>query len=129
VSRGAARADLVEKAPRAASVVQRNAAKVRKAIAREAEITVHRTSVAAYLHAARGPFDLVFVDPPYDLPEAELTAALGLLVPALAPGAVVVVERGSRSPGPTLPAGLSADRSKRYGDTTLWWSTTAPADS
>lgn len=123
VSRGAARADLVEKAPRAASVVQRNVAKVRTSIGRDVEITVHRAAVLAYLHAARGPFDVVFVDPPYDLPETELTASLELLAPALAPGALVVVERGSRSPAPTLPPGLRADRSKRYGDTTLWWST------
>lgn len=122
ISRGAARADLVEKAPRAASVVERNAAKVRKAIARDAEITVHRTSVLAYLHVTRGPFDVVFIDPPYDMPEDELTTVLELLIPSLAPGATVVVERASRSAEPTLPAGLFADRSKRYGDTALWWS-------
>jgi 16S rRNA (guanine966-N2)-methyltransferase len=127
VSRGATRADLVEKAPRAASVVQRNAAKVRKALARDAAIDVHRTSVSAYLQVARGPFDLVFIDPPYDLPESELTTALELLLPSLAAGAIVVVERGSRSPEPVLPPGLVADRSKRYGDTTLWWSTAGPA--
>lgn len=129
VSRGAARAELVEKAPRAASVVQRNVAKVRKAIGRDAEITVHRTSVIAYLHVARGPFDLVFIDPPYDLPEDELTASLELLVGALAPGALVIVERGSRSPAPTLPPGMRAERSKRYGDTTLWWSTAESRDA
>jgi 16S rRNA (guanine966-N2)-methyltransferase len=133
VSRGAARADLVEKAPRAASVLQRNAAKVRKALARDVEITVHRASVSAYLHVPRGPFDLVFIDPPYDLAESELTTALALLAPSLADGAIVVVERASRSPAPTLPAELTAGRSKRYGDTTLWWSTadaagTGPSD-
>lgn len=122
VSRGAVRADLVEKAPRAASVLQRNAAKVTKALGRSVAIAVHRTSVSAYLQVARGPFDLVFIDPPYDLPEADLTATLALLQASLAPGAVVVVERGSRSPAPALPPGLTADRSKRYGDTTLWWS-------
>lgn len=127
VSRGAVRADLVEKSPRAASVIQRNAAKVRKAIAREAEIVVHRSAVAAYLQVPRGPFDLVFIDPPYDLPEADLTAALELVAPSLAPGAIVVVERASRSPEPTLPPGVVAERSKRYGDTALWWSSAPPS--
>lgn len=126
VSRGAARADLVEKSARAASVAQRNAAKVRKAIARDAEIGVHRSAVSAYLQVPRGPFDVVFIDPPYDLPEAELTTALELLTASLRPGAIVVVERASRSPEPTLPPGLVADRSKRYGDTTLWWSVAEP---
>jgi len=129
VSRGAASADLVEKAPRAASVVQRNAARVGKAIGRDAAITVHRTAVAAYLHVARGPFDLVFIDPPYDLAEPDLTHALELLVPSLAADALVIVERGSRSPEPALPDGLAADRSKRYGDTTLWWSAAAGASA
>lgn len=128
VSRGAVSADLVEKAPRAASVVQRNAAKVSKAIARDASITVHRSPVTVYLQVRRGPFDVVFIDPPYDLPEAELTTALDLVVSSLRPGAIVVVERASRSPEPTLPAGLVAERSKRYGDTTLWWSTAAPVE-
>ncbi|MHC2998890.1 16S rRNA (guanine(966)-N(2))-methyltransferase RsmD [Microbacterium sp. HJ5] len=129
VSRGAARADLVEKAPRAASVVQRNAAKVTKAIGRDAAIAVHRSAVLSFLQTARGPFDLVFIDPPYDLGDHELTHALQLLAPTLAPDAIVIVERASRSPEPALPAGLVAERSKRYGDTTLWWSrATASAD-
>ncbi|WP_127474596.1 16S rRNA (guanine(966)-N(2))-methyltransferase RsmD [Microbacterium sulfonylureivorans] len=126
LSRGARSADLVEKAPRAASVIQRNTTRVTKAIGRDAPTAVHRTSAVAYLQIARGPFDLVFIDPPYDLAESELTHVLELLTGSLAPGAIIVVERAKRSPEPTLPAGLVADRSKRYGDTTLWWSSTAP---
>lgn len=126
ISRGAARADLVEKAPRAATVVQRNAARVAKAIGRDAPIAVHRTSAATWLQTPRGPFDLVFVDPPYDLPERELTDVLELLVPSLAAHAVVIIERAKRSPEPALPAGLERDRSKKYGDTTLWWAVAAP---
>ncbi|WP_243075061.1 16S rRNA (guanine(966)-N(2))-methyltransferase RsmD [Microbacterium sp. SS28] len=125
VSRGAASADLVEKAPRAASVVQRNAARVAKSVGRDARIDVHRTAVTAYLGARRGPFDIVFLDPPYDVSETDLAAVLELLVPCLAPEAVVIVERAGRSPQPVLPAGLVAGRSKRYGDTTLWWSSPA----
>ncbi|MEU1970671.1 16S rRNA (guanine(966)-N(2))-methyltransferase RsmD [Microbacterium sp. NPDC019599] len=128
ISRGAASADLVEKSPRAASVVQRNAAKVARSVGRDARIDVHRMSVAAYLRAPRGPFDIVFLDPPYDVSDADLTAALELLVPRLAPDATVIVERAGRSPEPVLPDGLVAGRSKRYGDTTLWWSTAADPD-
>lgn len=122
VSRGAAHVDLVEKSPRAASVAQRNAARVAKAVARDVAVNVHRASVAAYLQSQRGPYGLVFLDPPYDLGDDELTLALDHLVPSLAPGAIVIVERSSRSAEPVLPPGLAADRSKRYGDTVLWWS-------
>lgn len=124
-SRGAASVDLVEKAPRAATLVQRNAARVAKAIGDSSVIRVHRSAVDAYLRTARGPFDLVFLDPPYDVGETELATALALVAPLVADGADVVIERASRSPEPALPDGLVASRSKRYGDTTLWWATTA----
>ena len=125
VSRGAASADLVEKSPRAATVAQRNAARVARAVGSDAAIRVHRTSADGFLRSARGPFDLVFLDPPYDVGEIELTSTLALLVPLVSPEADVVIERARRSPEPTLPPGLVAGRAKRYGDTALWWATTA----
>lgn len=125
VSRGAASADLVEKSPRAAAVVQRNAARVAKAVGGDVVIRAHRSSADAFLRSARGPFDLVFLDPPYDVGETELSSTLAMLVPLLSPGAAVVIERAGRSPEPELPEGLIATRSKRYGDTAMWWATTA----
>ncbi|GAA3627151.1 16S rRNA (guanine(966)-N(2))-methyltransferase RsmD [Microbacterium awajiense] len=125
LSRGAASADLVEKAPRAASVAERNARTVTAAIGGHAVARVHRTAADAYLRTAPGPFDLAFLDPPYDLGDPELAHTLELLTETLAPGALVVVERASRSTEPRLPAELEPTRSKRYGDTTLWWSTRA----
>lgn len=122
VSRGAASADLVERAGPAATIVQRNAARVAKATGRDAPIRVHRVSVAAYLGRAPGPFDLAFLDPPYDLTDADLTADLTALRPLLTDHAVVVVERGRRSPAPAWEeAGLEPLRDRTYGDTTLWW--------
>ena len=38
-----------------------------------------------------------------------------------APRAVVVVERSTRSPEPTWPAGLERFADKRYGETTIWF--------
>jgi 16S rRNA (guanine966-N2)-methyltransferase len=127
VSRGAASADLVEKSPRAAAIVERNAAKVSRSVGRDAAIRVHRSTVSAFLGGRRGPFDLVLIDPPYDLRESELTDALTLLVPSLAADARVIVERAGHSPQPTLPAGLTHVREKKYGDTVLWWIDTATA--
>ena len=121
VSRGAASADLVEKSVRAASVAQRNAARVAKAVGADAELRVHRSTADAFLTSSRRSYDLVFLDPPYDVGETALGATLALLVPRLSPGADIVIERAARSPEPTLPRGLEATRSKRYGDTALWW--------
>ncbi|MGB4777766.1 16S rRNA (guanine(966)-N(2))-methyltransferase RsmD [Microbacterium sp.] len=120
ISRGAARADLVERAPRAASVAERNARAIAKAVP-GAHVYVHRGSADAYLRAATATFALVFLDPPYEVGETELSATLALLVPRLTPGATVVIERASRSGAPALPPGLVHDRAKKYGDTTLWW--------
>lgn len=121
VSRGAASADFVERSARAATIVQRNAAKVARAVGADKPLRLHRVTVDTYLRGAQGPFDLVFIDPPYDVGESELSTTLGLLVSLLADDAVVVIERASRSPEPTLPVGLELERSKKYGDTTLWW--------
>jgi 16S rRNA (guanine966-N2)-methyltransferase len=34
---------------------------------------------------------------------------------------MVVVERSSRSPEPVWPGAIDGARSKRYGETTLWY--------
>lgn len=121
VSRGGASADLVEKSPRAASVTARNARTIERAVP-GSTVRVHRMSADTFLASGTMRFDLVFLDPPYDVGEEELATTLALAVPRLATGATVIVERGTRSPAPTLPAGLAPVRDKRYGDTTLWWS-------
>lgn len=123
VSRGAASADLVERDAAAADVVRRNARKVTAAgAAASASVSVHRAAVAAFLRTARGPYDLVFLDPPYDVTDAALDEVLAALAPLLSPDAVVIVERGRRSPRPDWEAaGLRAERDRSYGDTTMWW--------
>ncbi|MFC7862041.1 16S rRNA (guanine(966)-N(2))-methyltransferase RsmD [Arthrobacter koreensis] len=121
-SRGAARVDLVELAEKAAQVCRSNAALVNKVLGSE-RVRVHRTKAETYL--LRVPpglaWDLVFLDPPYPLEEEGLAAVLEALAPRLADGAVVVVERSTRSPEPAWPAGLERFSEKAYGETTLWF--------
>lgn len=125
LSRGAASADLVEKSPRAAAVAERNVRAVAKAVPKAAA-RVHRMTADAFLQLPRGPYDLVFLDPPYEgVDDEALAATLALLVARLAEHATVVIERAARSPEPALPRGLVWERSKRYGDTAVWWATTA----
>ncbi|WP_438352730.1 16S rRNA (guanine(966)-N(2))-methyltransferase RsmD [Microbacterium sp. CJ88] len=128
LSRGAASVDLVEKAPQAATIAQRNADRVARAVGAAAPARVHRSSVAAFLRPGRGPYDLVLLDPPYDLSDAELGEALLGLAELLHPDAVVVVERARRSAAPTwADAGLEPLRDRTYGDTTMWWGQPSPA--
>lgn len=69
------------------------------------------------------PFDVVFLDPPYDLPGRDIADALVALAAKgwLASRAAVVVERSRRSGDLDWPDGFIALRDRRYGDTLLWY--------
>jgi len=121
LSRGAARAVLVESDPAAARVIQANITAVGLPGAR---LVTGR--VAAVL--ARGPgdgpaFGVVVADPPYAAGEQEITAMLTALRAGgwLADGALVAVERATRSGPVAWPAGYAPDRSRRYGEGTFWY--------
>jgi 16S rRNA (guanine966-N2)-methyltransferase len=122
-SRGAARVTLVDAHRRAAEVARANVA----ALGLAGTVRVVADDAARHagsLAAAPEPgaaLDLVFLDPPYDLSEAALAAVLGHLAApgVLAPQAVVVVERSTRSPAPAWPAGLAPLARKDYGETAV----------
>lgn len=124
LSRGAARAVLVEKASDAARVTRRNVTE----LGASAQVVV--ADAAAYLRRETdGPeYDLAFLDPPYDLGEQGLAEVLSHLAPRLHPDAVVVVERSSRSPEPSWPAALVGFASKTHGETALWYAEPAAPD-
>ena len=122
-SRGAAQVLLVERSLPATQACRKNAALVLRQAPKGSSLAIDVSSqpVQSFLTSNLGEWDVVMLDPPYDLGEIELMHNLELLVPRLAPDAVVLVERSSRSPEPAWPAGLELDRRKDYGDTTLWW--------
>lgn len=122
-SRGAAAVTLVERNAAAATLCRRNADAVLRAAPREhgPRIQVVTGAVQAFLESGGPAFDVVFLDPPYDLGEPELSRALAVLALRLTPNATVLVERSSRSPQPLFPPEIALDREKRYGETTLWW--------
>jgi 16S rRNA G966 N2-methylase RsmD len=66
---------------------------------------------------------VVFADPPYVLPGEAVTEILAELLGQgwLAEGALVVVERSSRSGPVDWPGEYEQDRSRRYGEGTLWY--------
>jgi len=121
-SRGAGSVDLVESEAKATAVCQRNADLINGVVGRKA-VTVHRSKVEPFLDRAAesAAWDLVFLDPPYPLDEVALAAVLRKLAAHLAPSAVVVVERSSRSPEPEWPAELERFAEKKYGETRLWF--------
>ncbi|TDC78508.1 16S rRNA (guanine(966)-N(2))-methyltransferase RsmD [Micromonospora sp. KC606] len=120
-SRGAGHVLLVESDARAARVIRENVAALRAGPA----VRLVTGRVAGVLAAGPGdePYDVVFADPPYAVPDAEVTDLLTALVRYawLAADALVVVERSSRTGPVTWVDGVTAERSRRYGETTLWY--------
>jgi 16S rRNA (guanine966-N2)-methyltransferase len=121
LSRGAADVLLVESDARAAEVIKVNIAAVGLPGARCVNDRVDR--VLGRGPGSGRPRDLVFADPPYAVAEPEIERMLvGLSGQGwLVPGALVVVERATRSGPLPWPAGYSPGRSRRYGEATLWY--------
>lgn len=120
-SRGAALVLLVESHRRASRVIRANIEALGLPGVRLVTDTVERALVGGPPGGIR--MDLVLIDPPYDVTEADLADVLRTLVERgwLAREAFVVVERSSRSPQPTWPEGLELSGEKRYGETTMWF--------
>ncbi|CAN5781724.1 16S rRNA (guanine(966)-N(2))-methyltransferase RsmD [soil metagenome] len=120
LSRGAARAVLVESDRRSAAVVRRNADAL--GVADRAEVLGRRVE-RIVTEAPRVVADLVFADPPY---AADATVLRDALAAALAggwcaPGALLVVERSTRAEAWRFPDGVVDAGERRYGQTTLWY--------
>ncbi|HZX02341.1 16S rRNA (guanine(966)-N(2))-methyltransferase RsmD [Kribbella sp.] len=118
LSRGAARAVLVESDRRAAEVIAANI----KAVGLPGATLLTRPVEKITAGDVPAVFDLVFADPPYKLETAELQDVLtGLAAHGwLAEDAVLVVERGKREPW-EWPEGFAALRDRKYGEARLWY--------
>lgn len=117
LSRGARRVTLVERDRRTAAIIEANATAVGLP---GAEVVA--SDVGSFLARPAEPaYDLVFLDPPYDLSEEDLAGDLAALERWLLPDGFVVVERSSRSPEPSWPKVIDPLRGKRYGETALWY--------
>jgi 16S rRNA (guanine966-N2)-methyltransferase len=119
LSRGAASATFVESDRDATTVLRRNI----DTLALAGAVLVRRP-VAAFLAAEPdAPADFVFADPPYALPDDELSALLARLAQGgwLAAGAVVVVERSARGAPLSWPDSVAPVMNRRYGEGLLWY--------
>ncbi|MFT4286449.1 16S rRNA (guanine(966)-N(2))-methyltransferase RsmD [Nocardioides sp.] len=116
-SRGAEHVTFVESDRRTAALITDNA----RAIGLASPHVVARSVAATLAESPPAAYDVVFADPPYPLAEESVDADLAALAEHgwLAPGALVIYERSSRSPEPTWPPGLRPTRSRKYGETTL----------
>lgn len=125
ISRGANYAMLVERDGKAAAVCVKNAQMIQKALEKEGffdPITkVANKAVSSFLNMDALEYDLVFIDPPYEISNDEVAQNLRDLIPRLSKNAVVMVERSSRTGAVELPVELELDEEKNYGDTNIYW--------
>jgi len=111
LSRGAAAAMLVENDRSVVRQLRDTAAALGAASAEVVE-----GDALAWLQQDRGPFDVVFLDPPFGT-ELQEAALRRLSRPGyLAPGAFVYLERPAADGSPALPDGWTLHRSGRAGD-------------
>ena len=118
LSRGAADARFVDGSPRAVATIRDNLARARL------EGRVQRSDVLRALRSGRGsedPYDLVFLDPPYDLGSTDLEPCLAALGEGWLPadGWTVIVTRGQKGSLPAVPLHWAVARRLRYGDSLL----------
>jgi 16S rRNA (guanine966-N2)-methyltransferase len=125
LSRGAVHALLVESDAKAARIIRDNIVTLKVGAA--ARLITGRVDQVLATPPDGGPYDVVFADPPYAVTDEEVTQVQQALVTNgwLTPDAVVVFERSTRTVvrGTALSwvDGITADRSRRYGETTLWY--------
>jgi 16S rRNA (guanine966-N2)-methyltransferase len=130
LSRGAKQVLLVEADRRVTRLITQNIATVALSGARVVADRAERAVAAGAPPEA--PFDLVLLDPPYAVSDAEVVTILTALSEGgwLAPDAVVVLERSSRDADFPWPPGYEGTRSKTYGEARMnfavWYVPGAP---
>lgn len=120
LSRGAAHALLVEADSRAARTIGANVSSLGLGGAEVVVGPVERVVAAA---PGRPAYDLVLADPPYTLADGDLTEVLALAGENgwFSPDVILAVERPSRGGNLRWPPGFAAERSRRYGETEVWY--------
>ncbi len=113
LSRGAEHADLVEASPAACGAIRANLQRTR--LAERAQVVQARVERA--LGRLEGPYDLVFLDPPY-----AATSVMAVLEELVARGlvdanAVVVYEHSRRTTPPATVGSLRLFQTRCHGDT------------
>lgn len=116
LSRGASRAMLVEYDRKAAAVIGKNVAA--SGLSGAVVVNDRAERLLGAPRADGGPYDLVFIDPPYALPDEDVREVLTLLDGELwlKAGAVVVLERSARDEPFAWPDAYEATRDKAYGE-------------
>ena len=142
LSRGANLLESVESSGRAAGLLSKSAARLTHHPSWNPAMSIHVSRVKAERFVrplpagtdaesgpAAVPYDLVFMDPPYDLPTEDCQEIMAGLVKGGLVGhdSVIVLERSGRSASPLPPSGWAVSTSRSYGETVVYYIESAAA--
>lgn len=117
LSRGAARADFVERCLPAFKCIKHNLAKTKlQTFAR-----VIYGDAFSFLNKCALAYDLIFIDPPYQQNLAEQALQIVAQNAILKPDGIAIAETGKAENLPEQIGELRCVRQVRYGDTLLWF--------
>ena len=121
-SRGAKSVDFVEIDKVAFSSLNQNVESARQGFAKteqQPQLKTWALDAKKFAKQSSKEYDLIFVDPPYELTNHAIAEILANLDGSLATNAVVVIERASRDVRPEVD-GLVFEEEKKYGDTAVY---------
>jgi 16S rRNA (guanine966-N2)-methyltransferase len=121
LSRGATSLIAIDQDKKAHQALQANASTITKALGAPVTITTQCQPVSAFLANpdSLSGIQLVFIDPPYELPNETISEIVARLA-ELVDDALVVVERATKTGEPTWPEGTEVLSDKTYGDTRVF---------
>ncbi|MFM2145084.1 MAG: hypothetical protein RI899_872 [Actinomycetota bacterium] len=123
LSRGASLVHCVEKDDAAAKTISTNAALVQKAQP-VGEFHLFHMAVQKFVEGKpENQYHFIYIDPPYDFSDSELTSILEKLHVNnfFKDGAVIGVERASKTAQPMWPQGYEPSRTKVYGQASIYY--------
>ena len=123
LSRGASLVHCVEKDDAAAKTISTNNSLVQKAQPVGVFHLFHISAQKFVDTPAQNQYHFVYIDPPYDFADTELVQVLEKLLKNnfYKDGAVIAVERASKSPQPVWPVGYEPSRTKVYGQASIYY--------
>ncbi|MCX6445558.1 MAG: 16S rRNA (guanine(966)-N(2))-methyltransferase RsmD [Actinobacteria bacterium] len=123
LSRGASLVHCVEKDDAAAKTISTNSALVQKAQPVGVFHLFHMGVQKFVDTPAQNHYHFVYIDPPYDFADTELVQILEKLLENnfYKDGAVIAIERASKSPQPVWPVGYEPSRTKVYGQASIYY--------
>ena len=123
LSRGASLVHCVEKDDAAAKTISTNASLVQKAQPVGVFHLFHMSAQKFVEGTPQNQYHFIYIDPPYEFSDSEISTILEKLHENsfFKDGAVIAIERASKTAQPVWPQGYEPSRTKVYGQASIYY--------